>query len=84
MSRRASRSTTARDHRRPTRPDGRRAARRRAPPATRQGGRRGALRRAADGIGRRGRRLLLLVLLGALLAYPGAFLADAVLAALFG
>ncbi len=40
--------------------------------------------RALAGLGRRGRRVLILLLLGALLAYPGAFLADALLQLIFG
>ncbi len=40
--------------------------------------------RALAGLGRRGRRVLVLLLLGALLAYPGAFLADALLQLMFG
>ena len=40
--------------------------------------------RALAGLGRRGRRVLILLLLGALLAYPGAFLADALLQLMFG
>lgn len=50
-------------------------ARRRARP--------GRIARIVAALGRGGRRLALLLLLGAALAYPGAFLADALLGAIF-
>lgn len=43
----------------------------------------GRVARIATALGQRGRRLALLLLLGAALAYPGAFLADALLGAIF-
>lgn len=43
----------------------------------------GRVMRIATALGQRGRRLLVLLLLGAALAYPGAFLADALLGAIF-
>lgn len=39
--------------------------------------------RIATALGQRGQRLVVLLLLGAALAYPGAFLADALLGAIF-
>jgi hypothetical protein len=54
----------------------RRAAPRRRPRASR-------LVRLAAALGRGGRRLAILLVLGAALAYPGAFLADALLGAIF-
>lgn len=45
--------------------------------------RRPAPRRRPGRLGRLGRRILLLLLLGVVLAYPGAFLADALLGAIF-
>lgn len=54
---------------------------RKAPSRSRPPRRRGPSRLAA--LGRGGRRLALLLLLGAALAYPGAFLADALLGAIF-
>jgi len=56
--------------------------RKRRRPARQRGGRTGRPRLARRGLGRRLRRAILLLLLGAALAYPGAFLADALLAAL--
>lgn len=53
----------------------------RSRPPRRSPRRRGPSRLAA--LGRGGRRLALLLLLGAALAYPGAFLADALLGAIF-
>ncbi|WP_439580798.1 hypothetical protein [Elioraea sp.] len=43
----------------------------------------GRLARIAAGLGRGGRRIAVLLLLAAVLAYPGAFLADALLGAIF-
>lgn len=43
----------------------------------------GRIARIATSLGRGGRRLVILLLLGAALAYPGAFLADALLGAIF-
>ncbi|WP_157967038.1 hypothetical protein [Elioraea thermophila] len=85
MSRRPSRrppaSARARVAERPARRSAERPAR-----ARRGRARRTPLRvaRALTGLGRRGRRLLILLLLGALFAYPGAFLADALLQLIFG
>lgn len=42
----------------------------------------GRAARLAAALGRGGRRLVILLLLGAALAYPGAFLADALLGAI--
>lgn len=58
----------------------RRSPARRAP-ARRPARRRGPSRLAV--LGRGARRIALLLLLGAALAYPGAFLADALLGAIF-
>lgn len=54
--------------------------RRTAPRRSRRPGRVG---RIAASLGQGGRRLVILLLLGAALAYPGAFLADALLGAIF-
>jgi hypothetical protein len=51
--------------------------------ASRRSRRPGRIARIATAFGRGGRRLLLLLLLGVALAYPGAFLADALLGAIF-
>lgn len=50
--------------------------------APRRSRRPGRLARIAAAVGRGGRRLAILLLLGAALAYPGAFLADALLGAI--
>ena len=51
--------------------------------AARRSRRPGRVARLAAALGRGGRRLAVLLLLGAALAYPGAFLADALLGAIF-
>ncbi|MFN7001415.1 hypothetical protein [Elioraea tepidiphila] len=51
--------------------------------APRRSRRPGRIARIAAALGHGGRRLVLLLLLGAALAYPGAFLADALLGAIF-
>lgn len=43
----------------------------------------GRIARIAGALAQGGRRLVVLLLLGAALAYPGAFLADALLGAIF-
>jgi hypothetical protein len=51
--------------------------------APRRSRRPGRIARIAAALRRGGRRLVILLLLGAALAYPGAFLADVLLGAIF-